>query len=189
MRLDRFSSDSFDRGASRTKEALWLLASGLLFASWIPGSRWRRMLLKSFGSRIGHGVVLKPRMTVKFPWRLQIGDYAWIGENVWIDNLELVSIGAHACVSQGAYLCTGSHDWSLESFDLIVRPIEVGAHAWVGAQSVLTPGTVMGEGAVLTAASIGKGTLAAWTVYAGHPARSVRERSRSSEIVRSTPRS
>jgi putative colanic acid biosynthesis acetyltransferase WcaF len=176
MRLDRFSSASFDRGASRTKEALWILANGVLLASWLPGSGWRRLLLSSFGARIGQGVVLKPRVNVKFPWRLEIGDHSWIGENVWIDNLARVSIGAHACVSQGAYLCTGSHDWSRESFDLIVLPITVGNHAWIGARSLLAPGTDLGEGAVLTVASLGKGKLAPWKIHSGNPARTIRPR-------------
>lgn len=173
MRLDRFSVGEFDRGASRFREALWLLLSALVFSSWLPGSGWRRFLLRLFGAQIGQGVVLKPGVRIKFPWRLVIGDYAWLGERAWIDNLGDVSIGSHACISQGAYLCTGSHDWSSDSFDLLVRPITVGDHVWVGAFSMLAPGADVGEGAVLAMGSVGKGKLAPWTVHGGNPAKSV----------------
>lgn len=176
MRLDQFSSGDFDRGASRLQEAAWIIVSALLFSTWIPGSGWRCSLLRLFGGSIGTKVVIKPGVKIKFPWRLIIGDFSWIGERVWIDNLGEVSIGAHACLSQGTYLCTGSHDWSSEGFDLMVRPISVGDHAWLGAFSMLAPGTEVGEGAVLAIGGVGKGKLASWTVHGGNPAQPIRAR-------------
>lgn len=165
MRLDRYSPGNFDRGASRVREALWLVVSGVLVTSWLPGSGWRAWLLRAFGARIGKGVVLKPGVRVKFPWRLSIGDHSWIGEDVWIDNLAQVTIGAHACLSQGAYLCTGSHDWARDTFDLITRPITVGDHAWVGVRAVLAPGATLETGAVLSMTSLGKGRIEAWHIH------------------------
>lgn len=176
MRLDRFSSVGFDRGAPRAVEALWLVVNGLLLSSWLPGSAWRVRLLRAFGAQLGRGVVIKPGVRVKFPWRLRVGDHSWIGEGVWIDNLAEVRIGAHACLSQGAYLCTGSHDWSRESFDLITRPIAVADHAWVGAQAMLAPGAKLGTGAVLGMGSLGKGDMTPWTIHAGRPGRPQRVR-------------
>ncbi|SLN74542.1 Maltose O-acetyltransferase [Falsiruegeria litorea R37] len=176
MRLDTFSSADFDRSASRATEALWLLLSGLFVASWLPGSGWRVRLLRAFGARIGTGVVMKPSVQIKFPWRLTVGDHTWIGEGVWIDNLAEVHIGSHVCISQGAYLCTGSHDWNKESFDLITRRIVLNDHSWVGAKSIIAPGTKIGDGAVLAMAGLAKGELKSWTVYAGNPASAVRSR-------------
>lgn len=167
MRLDKFSSSEFDRGRSRLVQAAWLVISAFTVATWLPGSRWRGWLLSLFGARIGSGVVIKPNVRVKFPWRLSIGDFSWIGEDVWIDNLDLVEIGSHACVSQGAYLCTGSHDWSKETFDLITRPIRVGDHAWVGARAVLAPGTVLQKGGIVVLGGVASGSLDAWTVHHG----------------------
>lgn len=87
MRLDAYTTGGFDRGAPRWKEALWLAISGLLVASWLPGSGWRKRLLRAFGATIGWDVAIKPGVRIKFPWRLSVGDYSWIGEDVWIDNL------------------------------------------------------------------------------------------------------
>src|SRR5882672_9870749 len=112
VRLDLYKAKDFDRGRSRWVEATWLLAQSILLASPLWGTRLRVIVLQLFGARIGRGVTIKPGVRVKFPWRLKIGNHCWIGEDVWLDNLAEILIGDHCCLSQGAYLCTGSHDWS-----------------------------------------------------------------------------
>lgn len=171
VRLDLFDNPDFRRGASRPKEAAWIVVSGLLVGSWLPGSGWRRMMLRAFGARIGVGVVIKPRVRVKFPWRLKVGDHAWIGEGVWIDNLAPVVIGAQSCVSQGAYLCTGNHDWTDTRFGLTARPITLEEGCWVGARAQIAPGAHLEPGAVVTLGSTASGRLAGMTVHSGNPAR------------------
>ncbi|MBT51987.1 MAG: colanic acid biosynthesis acetyltransferase WcaF [Mameliella sp.] len=165
QRLDLFENPNFDRGASKLTELVWMMVQAWLFGSWLPGSGWRVKLLRAFGARIGRGVVIKPHVTVKFPWRLTLGDHVWIGERVWIDNLAQVTLEDHACLSQGAYLCTGSHDWTDPRFALITKPITVGQGAWVGAQAILALGTVLEEGAVLAMGAAGSGRLAARTIH------------------------
>lgn len=170
MRLDRYSSRGFDRGAGRGTEAAWMLLGAPLVSGLLPGSRWRVALLRLFGARIGRGVVVKPRVRVKFPWRLRVGDFTWIGEEAWIDNLAEVRLGSHVCLSQGAYICTGSHDWSRTTFDLITRPVVIEDHAWICAKAVVAPGARVLAGAVLEAGSVGRGVLQGWTVHQGNPA-------------------
>jgi len=188
MRLDRFDAGGWERGRSRWLEGLWLLVQALLVASWVPGSAHRAWLLRLFGARIGRGSVLKPGLKVKFPWRLVMGDHVWLGEGVWIDNLAPVRIGSHCCVSQGAYLCTGSHDWESARFKLVVRPIEILDHAWICARAVVGPGIVVGEGAVLSLGSVATRDLEAWTICSGVPAEAVRKRPRpSAEAARQSP--
>jgi putative colanic acid biosynthesis acetyltransferase WcaF len=155
---------------------MWLLVQWLFISSWIPGAAHRRWLLRAFGADIGERVNIKPGVRVKFPWRLSIGKHSWIGEDVWIDNLAQVTIGRDCCISQGSYFCTGNHDWSQPTFDLIVRPIRVETGAWVAAHSIVGPGVVIGEGAVLGLASVATKNLRPWTVYQGAPAVPVRAR-------------
>lgn len=176
VRLDRFAGTGFDRGASRLKEALWLGIGALVLRSFVPGSSWRARLLRIFGATVGHGTVWKPGVRVKFPWRLTIGDHCWIGEEAWIDNLGRVTLADHVCISQGAYLCTGNHDWSRETFDLIVQGITVENGAWIGAKSIVGPGTRIQEGAVLTAGSVANGTLDRYMIYQGNKAVAVGQR-------------
>lgn len=136
----------------------------------------RRLLLTAFGAKIGRNVILKPGIRVKFPWKLRVGDFCWIGEDVWIDNLVEVEIGEHCCVSQGAYLCTGSHNWASEQFDLILGPIKLGPKAWIAAAAVIGPGVTAGEGSVLTLGSVANSDLEPWTIYSGVPAVATRRR-------------
>ncbi|MEM9423013.1 MAG: WcaF family extracellular polysaccharide biosynthesis acetyltransferase [Pseudomonadota bacterium] len=179
MKLDLFDAAGFNRGAPRWREAMWLVASGLLISTWLPGSVWRIALLRLFGAKIGKCVVIKPHVKVKFPWRLSVGNHCWIGEHTWIDNLADVKIGEHVCISQGAYLCTGSHDWCSEKFDLIVKPIALEPHVWIGAKSTIGPGCQVGEGAVVALGSVALGSLKPWTIYSGVPATPEKRRTRS----------
>jgi putative colanic acid biosynthesis acetyltransferase WcaF len=174
--LELFDNKGFHRGRPRWIEALWITLSALLVESWLPGSWHRVLLLRLFGAVVGRRVVIKPHVRVKFPWRLRIGNDSWIGEGAWIDNLDSVDIGSDCCISQGAYLCTGSHDWAKPGFDLIVRPIRIGNGAWIAAKAVIAPGVTIGEGAVLTLGSVAVADLEPWTIYRGCPAAPVRKR-------------
>ncbi len=171
MQLDRFDNSDFDRGRSRLTEICWRTLEGLFFNSWLPGATWRVWLLRRFGAAVGKGVVIKSHVRVKFPWKLCIGDYSWIGESVWIDNLAKVSIGSNCCVSQGAYLCTGNHRWDKETFDLETKPIVIEDRCWLGAMTRIGPGVIIGEGAVLLVGSVATVDLQKWTISGDHPAK------------------
>ncbi|MGK7659765.1 MULTISPECIES: WcaF family extracellular polysaccharide biosynthesis acetyltransferase [unclassified Marinovum] len=182
VRLDLFKNDDFSRGRSRLVEALWVFVGSWAVASNFPGNGLRVTVLRLFGARIGRSVVIKPRVRVKFPWRLEIGDHSWIGEAVWIDNLAQVQIGSHVCVSQGAYLCTGSHDWSRETFDLVTKPIVIGDGAWVCARANVAPGVTVENGAVLGLGATATNNLKSMTINNGNPARMVRERAERKDV-------
>jgi len=153
--LSRFDNAWYHPGRSKLVQALWFfIGSPLVRCSVNPSSGLRRCVLRAFGATVGNGVVLKPGVRVKYPWRLRIGDHAWIGEDAWIDNLGDVEIGPNACVSQGAYFCTGNHDWSDPAFGLIVKGIRIGPGAWVGAKSVICPGVELGENSIVAAGSV-----------------------------------
>jgi putative colanic acid biosynthesis acetyltransferase WcaF len=174
--LASFKTSGFFRGRSVFVEALWILVQALFVSSFLPGSAHRRFLLRLFGAQIGKRVTVKPGVRVKFPWRFITADNVWIGEDVWIDNLATVTIEANVCISQGSYLCTGSHDWSSTTFDLITRPIIVRYSAWIAAKACVGPGVVIGEGAVLTLGSSAYSDLDPWSIYAGTPAQRIKQR-------------
>jgi putative colanic acid biosynthesis acetyltransferase WcaF len=142
----------------------------------LPFSSIRSLVLRLFGAKVGIGVVLKPGLRVKYPWFLSIGDHSWIGEDVWIDNLTKVTIGTNACISQGVYLCTGSHDWSDPAFGLLVQAITIEDGAWVGARAVICPGVTIAECAVVAAGSVVTKDVPADEIHAGNPARFLKKR-------------
>ena len=145
--LSRYDNASFDRGAPLWKEGLWWVVRSLLFAPWFPvPSRLKVAALRAFGAKVGQGVVIRSRVNVTFPWRLEIGDHVWIGDEVIILSLDRVVIGSQVCLSQRAFLCTGSHDFSKETFDLVTRPISIGDHCWIAAQCFVAPGVTLAPG-------------------------------------------
>ncbi|WP_045835454.1 WcaF family extracellular polysaccharide biosynthesis acetyltransferase [Hyphomicrobium sp. 99] len=170
MRLDTYNNGAFSRGKPAWFECIWLLAQWFLIRSQIPGSVHRRIILRAFGARVGGNVTIKPGLRVKFPWRLTIGDHSWLGEDVWIDNLAEVAIGSHCCISQGVYLCTGSHDWSASSFDFRAAPIVVCDKAWIAARAIVAPGVTVSEGSVLALGSVATRSTLPWTINGGNPA-------------------
>jgi putative colanic acid biosynthesis acetyltransferase WcaF len=175
--LSQFDNSWYSPGRSRALQILWFCCGApFLRCSLLPSSSVRRVLLRLFGARVGAGVVVKPGVRVKYPWHLSIRDHSWLGEDCWIDNLAGVSIGANVCISQGAYLCTGNHDWSDPAFGLIVRPISIGNGAWVGAKVLIAPGVSLGEGAVAAAGSIVTRDIPAYEIHAGNPATFIRTR-------------
>ncbi len=175
--LSQFRNPEFDRGASRWKELLWMLASALFFRhSMALLNGWKVRLLRWFGAKVGKGVLIKPAVQIKFPWKLTIGDHTWIGENVWIDNLDQVSIGSNVCLSQGAMLLCGNHNYKKVSFDLITGPITLHDGAWIGAHSLVGPGVSISTHAVLTTQSVATHDLDAYGIYQGNPAKKIRER-------------
>lgn len=169
--LSKFSSAGFDRGRCLCVEVLWRVISAIFFQC--PLSIFyapKRVLLRLFGANIGKGVLIKPRVTITFPWRISIGNHSWIGEGSWLDSLAKIEIGENVCISQGAYLCTGNHNFRSESFDLITEPISVGEGAWLAAQSVVGPGRNVGPGAILGLGAIAIEDLEPNGIYQGNPA-------------------
>ena len=175
--LSSYSSRSFDRGASKLREALWLLVSLFLFRLCpFSFSSLKCAILRVFGAKIGKGVVIKPQVKITFPWKLEIGDFVWLGEECWLLNLERIVIGNNVCISQRAFLCTGNHNHRLSTFDLIVKPITVEDGAWLCAGSWVGPGVKIGSHAILTACSITAAHLEPWGIYRGNPAVFVKKR-------------
>lgn len=171
LRLDRYDNSDFDRGASRFKEALWILCKCIFFLNPFPWpSALRNFLLRLFGARLGQSVVIRSNVNITFPWRFTAGDHVWIGEEVLILSLAPVTIGSHVCISPRAFLCTGSHEWRSAAFDLVTEPITVEDHVWISAQSFVGAGVTIGSQSVLGAGTVLLRTVPAHSLVRGNPA-------------------
>jgi putative colanic acid biosynthesis acetyltransferase WcaF len=174
--LSRYNNDWYNPGAGFLKRSLWFCLNACFFTSRFPVNAAKLFLLRLFGARVGKGVVVKPGVNIKYPWNLMIGNYVWIGENVWIDNLSLVTLGDHVCLSQGAFILCGNHNYSKSEFDLQVSPVILEEGVWIGAKAIVCPGVTCSSHSVLTAGSLASKNLDSFMIYQGNPALPVKER-------------
>ena len=171
MDLSQYSVAHFDRGAPRLKEAAWVFIKCLFFQNpWPWPSELRIFFLRLFGAKVGHGVVIRGSVNITFPWRLSIEDHVWIGEEVTILSLAQVTIQKNTCISQRAYLCTGSHDFRSPAFDLQTKPITIRPGCWIAAQAFVAMGVEIGEGSVVSAGSVVIENVPAHSFMRGNPA-------------------
>ena len=175
--LSRTHDGGYHPGRSYAVRALWLVVEALFLANPLVVSyRFKVRLLRLFGARIGSGVIIKPRVHVKYPWRLELGDNCWLGERCWIDNMEDVVCEDNVVISQGAYVCTGNHDWSHPGLPLAPRPVVIEDGAWIGAFAKVAPGRVVAAGSVLALGAVLLEDTDRFGVYAGNPASRVSTR-------------
>jgi putative colanic acid biosynthesis acetyltransferase WcaF len=179
----RVHNDQFDGrlGFSRERSvallAVWQIIKWVFFKTVFPWpSGLKAGLLRLFGAKVGRGVCIKPQVNVHLPWKLEVGDHVWIGEEAFILNFEPVRIGAHACISQRAFLCGGNHDFRDPAMRYRNGPITVENGAWVGAQVFVAPGVVIGTDAVITACSVVTKDMPAAMVCGGNPCVPLKER-------------
>lgn len=169
--LSKYNNSWYNPGGNLLKRTFWYFTNVIFLKNHLnPLSGLKIWLLRIFGAEIGKGVVIKPGVNIKYPWLLKIGNYTWIGEDVWIDNLAQVTIGANCCISQGAMLLCGNHNYKLPTFDLIVKPIMLEDGVWIGAQSVICPGVTARSHSVLAVGSYVSTEMLPYTVYRGNPA-------------------
>lgn len=175
--LKNFDGSSFAKGTTKIKLVIWYFVNCIFVKPCIFPFKFHKIfLLRLFGAKIGKGLVIKPKVNIKFPWKLIIGDDCWLGENVWIDNLDQVTIGSNVCISQNALLLTGNHDYTISSFDYRNAPIVIEDGVWIGAQSVVCSGVVCKSHSILTVGSVATKHLDEFTIYQGNPAMAIRKR-------------
>jgi putative colanic acid biosynthesis acetyltransferase WcaF len=176
MKLEGYTTGDFQRGAPAWKEALWVLVKCVFFLNPLPWpSAVRVALLRAFGARIGRDVVIRANVNVTFPWRLEVGDHVWFGEEVLVLSLAPVRIESHVCLSQRAFLCTGSHRFETPMFELVTKPITIHERSWIAAQVFVAPGVEIGPGSMVAAGSVLLETVPPGTMARGNPAVVVKE--------------
>lgn len=175
--LKQFRSASNLRGASAIKVQLWWIVQSTFFGcspQFVYG--WRRFLLRLFGAKVGKGVIIRPTARITYPWKLELGDHCWVGDEVVLYNWGKITIGKNAVVSQRSYLCTASHDMNDSTFPLTAQPITVEEQSWLATDVFVSPGVTIGKGSVVGARSTVFKDVPPGKICAGYPAKVIRDR-------------
>ena len=175
--LSNYTPGDYRPGRGKLTQVVWYFVSVLVFElGWFPLSGIKSVILRAFGAKIGRNVTIKPNVRIKHPWRLEIGDHVWIGQECWIDNLVEVRIGSHVCVSQRVYLCTGGHDHRRKGFDLKCGPITIEDGAWVAASALVLGGVTIGANALVAGGSTVTRDVPCAKIVGGCPAKVLADR-------------
>ncbi len=177
QKLNQFELPPNFRGRPGWYVQLWWIVQKLFFKTspqFLYG--WRRWLLRAFGAKVGKGVILRPSMHTQFPWKVSIGDYSWIGDEVVLYSLGEIEIGANVVISQRSYICTGSHDYKAESFPIYAKKITIEDECWLATDVYVAPDVTIGRGTVVGARSSVFGDLPAGIIALGSPAKKIKNR-------------
>jgi len=188
LERNRFVGPTF-AWTHRAYRVLWWLTCALAFRpSPRPFHSWRRALLRLFGAEVAAGCHVYPRAKIWAPFNLEMGEDSCLADDVSCYCVDKIRIGRRVVVSQGAHLCTGSHDISSPFFALVTAPITICDHVWVASEAFIGPGVHLGEGCVVGARGVVTKNTLPWTVYTGNPAKPIKLRSiRQSETAQSMP--
>lgn len=157
---------------------IWSFA-WFIFAKPIPRSLlngWKLILLKIFGAKVHENAIVYSSARIYMPWNLEMEEFSVLGSEVDCYNVDKIKIGAHAIVSQKAYLCAASHDISKSNMPLTTAPIIIEDHAWIAADAFIAMGVTIGQGAVVGARSSVYKDVDPWTVVGGNPAKFIKKR-------------
>ena len=167
--------------SDRIRRGIWNLCYSLLFRfSPRPMFGWRTLLLRLFGARLGPGCKIYSKARIWAPWNLSCEDTVAFADGAEIYNPAPIFFGSHATVSQGAYVCGATHLYNQPEFPMVSSTMTIGRYAWICARAIVSPGVNVGEGAILGLGSVATKDLEPFGIYAGHPARKVKERERAS---------
>jgi len=170
--LRNYDQSNFDRGRPSWFILLWWLVQAVTFPlSPHNFNGFRRFILRLFGAKIGQGVLIRPTARFTYPWKVEIGDYTWIGDDVVLYSLENIRIGCHCVISQKSYLCTGSHDIHDAAFSLKTAGISIGNGVWIATDCFIGSGVQIGANAVIGTRSSVFSSIPAQQVCWGTPAR------------------
>jgi len=177
QKLNHFKLPENFRGRNAIIVQIWWFTQATLFnlsPQFLYG--WRRFLLRLFGAKIGKGVVLRPTVKITYPWKITIGDFSWIGDDVTLYSLGEIEIGTNTVISQKSYLCTGSHDYKNESFPIYAKKITIGNESWIATDVYIAPGITVGNNVVVGARSSIFNNLEKEGIYVGSPAKFIKDR-------------
>ena len=182
--LDARQSNPREGGPSfslqhRLLRVAWGVIWGILGRlSPVPFHGWRRCLLRVFGARLSGTARVYPTAEIWYPPNLTMGEHAVLGPGVICYSMDRITIGDYAIVSQRSHLCGGTHDPEDPHFQLLPKPIAIGAKAWIAAEAFVGPGVSVGEGAIVGARGVVVKDVPGWEIWAGNPARKIRDRKR-----------
>ena len=154
-------------------KTLWMIVWHALVRPFprASASKFETILLRLFGAKIGKKCNIYSSAKILIPYNLVIGDNVTLADRLLIQNTAMVEIKTNSIISQGTYICAGTHNIYSTKFDTIRKPIRIGENVWVAAECFIAPGVTIGEGAIIQAGSVVVNDIPKYAIAGGHPAK------------------
>lgn len=157
----------------------WLLDFELLLITWsglIPLHTFRLILYKMAGMKIGAGSRIHIGARFFQPSNITIGKDVIIGDNVFLDGRDKLSIGDHVDIASQVLIYNSEHDINSDDFHAIVGPVEIGDYVFIGPRVTILPNVKVGKGAIIAAGAVVTKDIPEFAIVGGVPAQVIGER-------------
>lgn len=181
--LSKFELPHNFRGRKPFVVQLWWLVQSIFFTTspqFMYG--YRRFILRLFGAKIGKKVIIRPSVKITYPWKVVIGDYSWVGDDVVLYSLGDIEIGKNVVISQKSYICAASHDYLDVSFSIFSKKVKIDDNCWLATDVFVAPGVFINKGSVIGARSSVYKNIPANKVCLGNPAVVIKDRLKNKNI-------
>lgn len=157
----------------------WVLDFELLLVTWaglVPSHLFRLFFYSLAGIRIGRGSRIHMGARFFNPVNVKIGEGTIIGDNVFLDGRDKLSIGNHVDIASGVMIYNSEHDINSEDFHATLASVEIGDYVFIGPRVIILPGVKVGKGAVVAAGAVVTKDIADFAIVGGVPADVIGER-------------
>jgi maltose O-acetyltransferase len=150
----------------------------LTLTGYVPSHTYRRLVYTRFGIHYPRNSAIHWRARFFAPHGITIGPYTTIGNDVFLDGRETITIGSCVNMAGEVRIYTQEHDIDSPDFKAVGAPVVIDDYAYIGTRVTILPGVRIGEGAVVATGAVVTKDVAPYTLVGGVPARFLRPRSR-----------
>lgn len=142
----------------------------------IPCHFIRSLIYKAAGVKIGPKSYIHMGAQFFYPANVKIGEGTIIGQNVFLDGRDKLTIGDHVDITSEVMIYNSEHDINSEDFHAVCASVEIGDYVFIGPRAIIMPGVKVGRGAVVAAGAVVTRDILEYTIVGGVPAEVIGER-------------
>jgi maltose O-acetyltransferase len=183
---------AYQRDRYRRRVEAWWYDFRLLFAAWtgyVPSHRYRNFIYRRvLGLRLSPESCIHWRARFFRPEGVSIDAYTTIGNDIFLDGREGITIGKCVNLAGEVMIFTQEHDVQSPTFAVTGGPVVIEDYVYLGSRVVVLPGVRIGYGAVVASGAVVTKDVPPYTIVGGVPARKIGDRTHDLQYRLGQPR-